>query len=356
MTMKRPACHAPLRAIALRDLDAESLSRSASGGAFAVLARAMLARGGAVFGAELCDDNVARITCVEDASGLWRLQGSKYVQSSPGDSFERCREMLSSGRDVLFSGTPCQVFALRSHLARKGIGDAPGGLVAVDLVCHGVTSPELFRLYVGWLERKVGAVPGTLRYTFRSKKAPWGLYYYYYYYYLTEKGQERREALGEAGEDPYYRAFLSAKYYRKSCYSCRFACAERAGDVTIGDYWGIERAHPDFYDKRGVSLVLLNTPAGVRFFDEECAGACEWIESDFESASAGNANLTHPSSRTPADEVLDARIRETVAAGDADLVFGRLLRERGWKAALKRALPDGVVKAIKQVRSGAALS
>lgn len=339
----------PVRVLALRDKDYESLSRSASGGAFAVLARAMLARGGAVFGAELCEDNIVRITCVEDVSELWRLQGSKYVQCSPNGSFDHCRELLESGRDVLFSGTPCLVYALKSYLARKGLRACSGKLVTVDLVCHGVTSPELFRLYVAWLESKLKAVPGSLRYTFRSKNKPWGLYYYYYY--TSAIDLKRKEAIGPYSDDPYYRAFLSGKYYRKSCYSCRFAQPERVGDITIGDYWGIENAHPDFYDARGVSLAMLNTPVGLRYFEEECADGCTWVESDLERASAENVNLLHPSRRAPEDEAAAAELYRAVASGDSDLIFGKFLRQRGIKGLLKDCLPHDWIECVRTLKN-----
>lgn len=345
----KPGLRRPIRVLALRDLDERSLLRSASGGAFAVLARATLASGGVVFGAEMCDDGLVRMTAVESEGELWRLQGSKYVQSAAGDAFRRCVTYLETGRDVLFSGLPCQVYALRGYVDSRCAAGG-GRLLTCDLVCHGVTSPELLRLYLGWLEERVGAKPGTLSYTFRSKERPWGLHYQYSY--VSRRNGKPRGCVGEFWEDPYYRAFLSGRYYRNSCYSCKFASPERPGDFTIGDYWGIERAHPAFYDERGVSLLMLNTPEATRFFGERCAATCAWVESTLELACAENSNLRHPSARTTEDEAAAERLREAVAAGDAELVFGRLLREPGAKGYLKSALPRGLVAMIQSLKAG----
>lgn len=328
----------PLRVVALKDGEAESLFRSASGGAFPVLARPVLRDGGVVFGAEMLPEGRVRHVGITSVDELPRLQGSKYVQSDTAGTFGECAEALLAGRPVLYSGTPCQVFALRSVLASKGLGDAETRrLLTVDLVCHGVTSQGLFSLYIEWLEGRVGAVPGSLHYEFRSKKWGWGLYYYYYY--TSKKDGKIHDRFGQCEEDPYYMAFLEGQLYRKSCYKCRFARRERAGDFTIGDFWGIQREHPSFDCGGGASLVLVNSEKALAHF-ERCEPGCTVEESTFEHASKENSNLLHPAIQKEESAALVERVDEAVRRGDGELLFGKLLkRPFDVKRSIKKALP-----------------
>ena len=340
---------APLRVVALTDNNAESLLRSASGGAFPVLARPILEDGGVIFGAEMLSGGKVRHVGITDVDELPRLQGSKYVQSDIAGTFGECADALLAGKSVLYSGTPCQIFALRSYLESHGLGDSPDGLYTTDLICHGVTSPALFRLYIEWLEKKVGALPGSLLYEFRSKRRGWGLYYYYYYYVSKRTGKEKSE-FGLCDDDPYYAAFLSGKFYRSSCYSCRFACGRRVGDFTIGDYWGIEQAHPDFERKNGASVVLVNTPKGMEFFSKRCENACFLEESRLELARSENHNLNAPSVRSKEDVELAKRIEAAVRSGDANLVFDQILRvPLSAKRIMRGILPEWTISTIKKI-------
>lgn len=340
----------PLRVIALRDNDTASLSRSASGGAFPVLARPVLREGGVVFGAEMLPGGEVRHVGITDAGALPRLQGSKYVQSDTAGTFGECAEALRAGRPVLYSGTPCQVFALRSYLANKEV-DEEGmrNLLTVDLICHGVTSPKLFRLYIGWLEKKVGAVPGSLRYEFRSKRRGWGLYYYCYYYTSKRDGRAH-DRFGQCEEDPYYMAFLEGQLYRPSCYKCRFARKERVGDFTIGDFWGIQSEHPDFACDEGVSVVLINTSKGLRYFKERCSDNCNSEDSTWEKASRENRNLCGPTRRNDGGTEFARKVEEAVSRGNADAVFGELLkRPKSLKRAIKRVLPYPFISILSRL-------
>ena len=339
----------PLRVLALRDKDSKSLFRSASGGAFPVLARPVLQEGGVVFGAEMLPGGEVRHVGITDAGELPRIQGSKYVWSDTAGTYGECAEVLNTGSPVLFSGTPCQVFALRSYLANKGVGE--GGmqnLLTVDLICHGVTSPELFELYIDWLEEKVGAVPGSLHYEFRSKKRGWGLYYYYYY--MSKRDGRKHERFGQCEEDPYYMAFLEGQLYRPSCYKCRFARKERVGDFTIGDFWGIQREHPNFVCNEGASVVLINTPKGIRYFEKCCSDNCYSEDSTWEKASRENRNLCAPTRRNDGGAELARKVEEAVLRGDADTVFGGLLkRPRSLKMAAKRVLPYPLILFLRRL-------
>lgn len=339
---------APLRVVALRDRDAASLARSASGGAFPLLARPVLEDSGVVFGSELLGDGVVRHAMIDSIDALPRLQGSKYVLSDVAGTFLQCLESLRRGRSVLYSGTPCQIYALRSYMASKGYDETGlDNLYTVDLVCHGVTNPMLFRLYISWLENRVGAVPGSLHYEFRSKRCGWGLFYYYFY--KAKSDGKTYDSFGSCDEDPYYAAFLEGRLYRAPCYSCCFACSERVGDFTIGDYWGIESAHPKFDSKDGVSLLLINSDKGMKFFSERCESECDLVESTIELASRENHNLTSPTCRKEGDVEFSKMVFDAVRDGDSDLLFGSMLkRPFSLKRTVRKIFPKSVILAVKK--------
>lgn len=347
-TLEKMLCP-PIRVMALRDKDTESLFRSASGGAFSVLARPVLRKGGVVFGAEMLEKGKVRQVQITDAGELSRLQGSKYVQSDTAGTFSECANALRAGKTVLYSGTPCQVFALRSYLKREGMGDKDLELLlTVDLICHGVTSPKLFRLYIDWLEKKVGAVPGSLYYEFRSKKQGWGLNYSYSF--TSKKDGKKHDRFGGCEDDPYYMAFLEGQLYRSSCYKCRFARKERVGDFTIGDFWGVQREHPDFYCCDGVSVVLINTLKGDGYFQKYCIGDCLVKKSDWEKACRENHNLLNPTKQSEKGAELARKVEEAMANEDSNLLFAQLLK-RPWsiKGMIKKALPDSLTLQLKRI-------
>lgn len=338
----------PLRVVALRNNDAKSLFRSASGGAFPALSRPVLEDGGMVFGAEMLPGGTVRHVGITSVAELPRLQGSKYVQSDVAGTFGECADALLSGKPALYSGTPCQVFALRSFLASKGFGDAETRrLLTVDVVCHGVTSQKLFSLYIEWLEKRLGAVSGSLHYEFRSKKRGWGLNYYYYY--TSKRDGKTHDRFGQCEEDPYYMAFLEGQLYRQSCYKCRFARRERAGDFTIGDFWGIQREHPSFDCRDGASLVLVNSEKARAHF-ERCESGCSIEDSTFDHACKENFNLIRPTIRTDEGAALSDRVSDAMQLGDSELIFNKLLkRPFDIKLSIKRILPYPLFLLIKSM-------
>lgn len=272
----------PLATWAVRLKDKATLFRSASGGAFAGLAAFVISQCGAVFGVKY--DKKMRVVHVkvETWEELQPLLSSKYVQSDTGKTFAEVRRLLNEGRLILYSGTGCQIAALRSFL-----GKDYDNLMLLDLICHGVPSPLLFSRYLEFLRKKHGA--NIDEYDFRDKCGGWGLGYRYRY--------KDRDKYGTALSDPYYAYFLQGYTYRECCYRCHYTHTERSADITIADYWGIEKYHPDFYNTKGVSLMLVNTRKGMRFWSQvECDFVCQ--ESKLEYAVEGNQNLKSPTIRT----------------------------------------------------------
>lgn len=340
----------PLRVCALTDRDALSLAKSASGGAFAVIARSVISCGGVVYGAALEDDGTVHHVRVSELDGLERLQGSKYVWSSVGECYRSCVADLRSGRSVLFTGVPCQIASLEAHTARSGLSrEERGRLLTCDLICHGTPKPELFKAYLSWLADRVDADDGIHGYRFRTKRYGWGLYYYYYYYY---RGGKKHEAIGGAGDDPYYHAFSRGVIYRRGCYSCAFARRKRLGDFTIGDFWGVRKRLPPAYDRNGVSALLINTENALRYFDEHVASECICHDATMDMVCAQQTNLDHPTVRTKEDEMVASEVDEALARGEFKRIFEELLPiDRGRNARLRRHLPAPLLRVLYRFRN-----
>lgn len=261
--------------------DAGILKSSASGGIFAELAKAVLARGGTVFGAAWNPDLTVSHVQIENAGELWRLQGSKYVQSDIGAAYSQAEQQLKAGKEVLFSGTPCQIAGLYGYLKKEY-----ASLYTVDLICHGVPNATLLRedlQYVSGNGAQISQV------SFRDKAYGWGTVGSV----VTKDGRKRRYS---SLQSPYYAYFLEGAIYRDSCYHCRFPSEKRVGDITLGDYWGVESAHQDagtMMDIRsGVSCVLVNSENGKKLM-EYTQGNISWIPSDLEKIRRRNGQLVH---------------------------------------------------------------
>ena len=133
----------PLSCYAAKNTDEEIRKQSSSGGIFTAIAERLIAEGGVVFGA--CFDNNWQVfhTCVETKQGLAAFRGSKYVQSQIGETFKQTESFLKEGRKVLFSGTPCQISGLNHYLRKEH-----NNLLTIEVVCHGVPSPKIWREYL----------------------------------------------------------------------------------------------------------------------------------------------------------------------------------------------------------------
>lgn len=253
----------PKTVLAMRAKDDSLRRRSSSGGVFSLLARRTLSRGGIVFGAafDKTDWHVEHVAA-ESESELDRLRGSKYVQSDVGDVFRRVRSSLESGREVLFSGTPCQAAGLRRFLAVSASNTDLHRLVLVDVVCHGAPSPLAWARYLDcrrnrFPKRPSGAsLPRLSSISFRDKRCGWNRYSMSI---RTDGGQHHLQVVQK---DPFLRCFLKELLSRPSCFHCPFRCLRSGSDVTLGDYWRVGTRFPELDDDLGTSLVLPSTETG----------------------------------------------------------------------------------------------
>ena len=276
--LNAPASSAGTESYAVRNRS--RLEVASSGGVFPTLADSVIGNGGLVAGASFDENLSIRHILVGEEKHLRNLFGSKYVQSDMGDIYARVAEALTGGMEVLFSGTPCQVAGLRNYLGKEY-----KGLITLDVACHGVPSPALWRMNLAAIaaEEKSDVVSVC----FRDKSGSWKDYDVVY---GTRCGKYRKI---RHSEDLYMLLFLQNVSLRPSCYRCDFRSCGSCSDLTLGDLWNVRRVSPSMNDDRGASLVMVRSKKGRRIF-EEVLGSDETIESqevDHKEAISGNSGF-----------------------------------------------------------------
>lgn len=261
--------------------DDEIRNVSSSGGVFYNLAQKILLDGGYVCGAAFSDDfksvNHILISSIED---LPKLQSSKYLQSDTKNVYKEIKDLLNNDKKVLFSGTPCQVDALNKFLKKDY-----ENLITVDILCHGTPSPLVWKKYV----EEISKGKKIIETTFRHKKYGWAPSLLLLLFEDNEVFEE------PSTENLYYKAFLSNLCLRKSCESCKFTNLNRPSDITVGDFWRIDKFDKKMNDKKGTSCILINTLKGQNFFDEIKTSLKKYKEAPLEKIVKGNPILTEPS-------------------------------------------------------------
>lgn len=265
--------------------DQEVHQSSSSGGVFALLAREVLAQGGYVCGAAFDRQFCVAHVIINDLCGIDTLKGSKYVQSKIGDVYREVEDKLKTGKTVLFSGTSCQVGGLKSYL-----GKDYEHLLTVDLVCHGVPSPGVWRAYLSSIAKN-NKVVGV---SFRNKSR--GIHEATLDYSF-ENGSKYQEKYNES---PYIKGFLKNLTLRPSCFECRFKGVKRCSDLTIGDFWAVKEFHPDMDNEQGVSAVIVHTKNGLEWFRKINGLTAE--KTTAKKISCWNENLLLPAFRNSARE------------------------------------------------------
>lgn len=257
--------------------DGQIRAGSSSGGLFSVLAGEILRRGGVVFGAGFDDQWHVRHRYIERIEQLPLLRTSKYVQSDVGDCYAQAERFLKEDRWVYFSGTPCQVQGLRSYL-----GKDYDKLILQDIVCHGVPSEKAWDAYLGQVH---GGAQQITAVNFRDKKNGWNRFGMR----IARNAAPTYER--EHDGDCYMKAFLSNLDLRPSCYHCVNKTAKRECDITLADFWGIERMHPEIDAQMGVSLVLVQSEKGRRLL-QDVAAEIQSIPTDAKQALQYNTAAT----------------------------------------------------------------
>ena len=232
---KNPACYAFMAEDKIR-------SKSASGGVFPVLAYHFIKNGGYVCGAIFDNDWSVKHIVSDKPEDIEKMRSSKYLQSDIGNCYKEIKKLLDKNISVLFTGTPCQVSGLKSFLQKDY-----DNLFCLDLICHGVPSAKIFKKH---LKENFDNITDI---NFRDKsKDGWGIVLS-----ITHNQQK-----SYYDDNDYYTLFLKNATLRKNCYECEYNKLPRQGDMTIGDFWGIEKYSKKINDKLGTSVILINNAKG----------------------------------------------------------------------------------------------
>lgn len=247
----------PLQVFAAKNKNEEQRLRSSSGGIFILLAEYIIKQGGVVFGARFDKNWEVEHVCAETIEDLRPLMRSKYVQSRIGNTYKEAEQFLKDGRKVLFTGTPCQIAAFKLFLRKEY-----ENLLTVDIICHGVPSPMVWRKY---LENKTNqqGIESIQSISFRDKGTGWKNYSFNIRY---KNGYSECLFSEYASKNVFMKGFLANLYLRPSCYACPSKKLRSGSDITIGDFWGIQYIKPELDDDKGISCVLINTTKGDLYF------------------------------------------------------------------------------------------
>ncbi len=266
-------------------LNKEAAMNSTSGGLFQALACYFLSVGGVVCAARQEPDNSLHHVIVHNEDELRQCLKSKYYQSSVDSCYREIRDLLQSDIKVLFCGTPCQVAGLLSYLGKN-----TSGLLTCDLVCHGTPSKKVVDRYIADKEKVYHSKLKEIQ--FRDKEHGWTAMR------MSMKFNNGNRYSETAGNDDFYFGFFHGLYYRKSCYTCPFAKEERIGDITLGDFWGIEQTKSELDPKKGISLIIVNTEKG-RDLLSKTDNTVILEPHTMDEAKRKNHNLNGPSRQNP---------------------------------------------------------
>lgn len=237
-----------LHAYSLIHNDEKIVNKSTSGGAFTALSNVILNEGGVIVGAVMDEDFSIHHVITSDSEIRDKMRGSKYVQSYMGSIYIELRKLLKDGKKVMFTGTPCQCAAVKSFFA-----DKYDNLYIVGFLCHGVPNNKMFKEHIKFLENQYGKK--IVGFTFREKRYGWNSY----------NNNNNNNADGTIGtrwiNQAFYNFFIGDLSLREGCFNCKYRSQHRSSDITIADFWGIEK----LIGKRnhtGVSMVLTNSSKG----------------------------------------------------------------------------------------------
>lgn len=222
---------------------------SSSGGIFTALASLVFEEGGCVFGVSWKDKENAAFSKAESFDELVPMRGSKYVQAIPANVYREVRTELKKDRKVLFVGTPCQVYALKAFLKKEY-----DKLLTVDIVCHGVPSRNLLRAYIAEIEANSGKELDQI--FFREKRGDW------LNYCVKRVFKDGTCDLVPHAEDDFMHLFLCDHMLNKACYNCPHAHLPRPGDITLGDFWGVQMLHADWPISEGIASMMIGSKRG----------------------------------------------------------------------------------------------
>lgn len=249
-----PQVDNPIAVVAKSDAIRE---KSSSGGMFSILAHEIISRGGIVYGAGFGEEYSLFHQKAENEDELVKLRGSKYYQSDIKETYKEVKLNLKQERDVLFTGTPCQIAGLYAYLGKCNLDH----LYTADIVCHGVPSSKSFHLFLEKLAITEGCAKLDIQnYTFRDLNG-WNITPSY-------KTPNKVVTNQPLSKNLFMQLFLNSLLHRECCYHCRYTKPSRVSDITLADFWGIGTVKAFHHDTtKGCSLVLVNSEKGKMLFE-----------------------------------------------------------------------------------------
>lgn len=283
---EKPKCNKPFKQYAAVAISKHIYNMGASGGIFPLVAVKTIREKGYVWACGYDNNVVPMHKEIDSENNLDDLCRSKYVQSYTAGVYEKVKKRLDNGDKVLFVGTPCQVAGVRKYLDIEY-----PNLTLIDVICHGVPSPHFFAENIEQVSNKRHKKIARLEFRLKQKETLRRSTYSYTYIFLD----------GSIETGPYYKDLFFNTFYdmtslNESCYICPYACPERAGDLTIGDFeWG-KVYHQEFEEYDAISCILINTEKGERLFND-INSDLKYSPTKWENITEKNLNLVRPTVR-----------------------------------------------------------
>lgn len=284
----------PLGVYAAINRNEATRMKSSSGGIFYLLAEKTIAAGGVVFGARFDEQWQVVIDYTETLAAVKAFMGSKYVQAGIETAYTDAKRFLKEGRKVLFSGTPCQIAGLHLFLGKEY-----PNLTTVDVICHGVPSPKVWRKYI---YEMYGTPEAITDINFRDKSSGWSNFC------LKVRYIRRDKAITQSNinmEDLFMKAFLQDLTLRPSCYNCQSKAGRSHCDITLGDFWGIENVFPELNDNRGTSIMIIHTNKALRYIEDI---EIQLMETTFDVLERNNPYYMHSAPKHHKRDMFFARL------------------------------------------------
>ena len=266
---------------AFQTCDYDLYKKSSSGGVFGTVAKIILKNKGIVYGCAKSNNNSLVLTRINNIDEIENLQGSKYGQSYENGTFYQIKNDLEKDKIVLVCALPCQIKAIKTFLQKDY-----ENLLLMDFVCHGVPSFLFFKDYLNYLEIsnhwKIKSV------NFRAKKAiPWG-------YEFELIGQKKSKHINFSKPyflDRYFESFAKGENLNRTCYNCRFKSFKRVSDITIGDFWKIDKSFAEKFPFPAISMIMVNSKKGEKILSDLKCNNHFIVEVDKKSIENANPEL-----------------------------------------------------------------
>lgn len=310
-----------LNSYAVKHREEAVIDSSSSGGIFTALSDYILSNNGVIIGADFDKNMNVHHTIATTIPERNRMRGSKYIQSNLSGIYNEIALYLKNETPVLFTGTPCQVAAIKSYFPNEQ------NLYLIDIICHGVPSPDVWKKYVDYIETK--RKKKLVFCSFRDKKTSGWRQYSMKLMFDDDTIETQNNISG---------AFIELFRYdvclRPSCTKCPYSSLNRVGDITIGDFWGIENVLPEIDNNKGISAVMVNTKKGETLFSQISDDICKYNVS-CENIAKSQPNLLKPS--------LHSKKAEEFSKDFKNLPFEKVLKKYT-RVGLQRRIIDTIKK------------